>query len=100
MNIKQLKKIVSTIKFILFAKLGGDMRIFENSLAKMAKFSFSKTIFEKWQNSILSRYFSITSTSKFTTHYQCATGNPVPVDPVIFFRSGSGQILTGSTGFG
>ena len=33
---------------------------------------------------------------------QCATGNPVPVpvDPVIFFRSGSGQILTGSTGLG
>ena len=32
---------------------------------------------------------------------QCATGNPVPVpvDPVDFFRSGSGQIPTGSTGF-
>ena len=32
---------------------------------------------------------------------QCATGNPVPVpvDPVDFFRSGPGQIPTGSTGF-
>ena len=32
---------------------------------------------------------------------QCTTGNPVPVDPVDFFRSGSGsgQIPTGSTGF-
>ena len=33
--------------------------------------------------------------------FQCATGNPVPVDPATFFqiRSGSGQILTGLTGF-
>ena len=26
-------------------------------------------IFEKWQNSILSRYSAITSASKYTTHY-------------------------------
>ena len=50
------------------------------------------------------------STERFkVSHVRCATGNPVPVpvdpvpvDPVIFqiwFRSGSGQILTGSTGF-
>ena len=28
----------------------------------------------------------------FNIHKQCATGNPVPVDPVIFFRSGSGPV--------
>ena len=46
-------------------------------------------------------YFTMNYTFITYKNGQCATGNPVLVDPVIFFRSGfrfrsgSGQILTG-----
>ena len=57
-------------------------------------------------NFILSvRVSELVSYATSREHVQCATGNPVPVpvDPVDFFqirfRSGSGQIPTGSTGF-
>ena len=48
------------------------MRNFENSPRKWPNSHSQKLflrIFEKWQNSILSRYFAITITSKYTTNY-------------------------------
>ena len=51
---------------------GGDIRINENSPRKWPNSHSQKLflrIFEKWQNSILSRCSAITRTSKYTTLY-------------------------------
>ena len=51
---------------------GGDMSLFENYPRKWPNSHSQKlflSLFEKWQNSILSRCSAITSTSKYTTHY-------------------------------
>ena len=51
---------------------GEGMRIFENSPQKWPNSHSRKlflNLFEEWQNSILSRYSAITSTSKYTTQY-------------------------------
>ena len=48
------------------------MSIFENSSQKWPNSHSKKlflSVFEKWQNSILSRCSAITITSKYTTHY-------------------------------